>query len=102
MPKLSKLCRHIRSKNAGPFWVTIDLFFHGSEQFEFYRKSPPLTEEKIADIYDTEAGNVKIFFVEDLHVVKISFPRPAPQGWYNERDMHGGQLFVPLLDIEVE
>ncbi|MEA2725650.1 MAG: hypothetical protein QOF70_125, partial [Acetobacteraceae bacterium] len=27
MPRLGDVCRHIRSKNAGPFWITVDLFF---------------------------------------------------------------------------
>ena len=27
MKTLSKITKNIRSKNAGPFWVTVDLFF---------------------------------------------------------------------------
>ena len=33
MPKLSDVCSHVRSKNAGPFWITVDLFFSDAETF---------------------------------------------------------------------
>ncbi len=36
MPKLRDVCRYVRSKNAGPFWVTIDLFFKDDESFRKY------------------------------------------------------------------
>ena len=35
-----------------------------------------------------------------LNVVKISYPRHRPQGGVFERDMHGGQQFLPVLDLE--
>ena len=31
MPSLSEVCTHVRSKNAGPFWITIDLTFADRE-----------------------------------------------------------------------
>jgi hypothetical protein len=33
--------------------------------------------------------------------VKISFARPSPQGWVHERDLHAGQQYVRLLDVEL-
>ena len=27
MPRLREVCRYVRFKNAGPFWITVDLFF---------------------------------------------------------------------------
>ena len=34
MPKLRDVCPRVRSKVAGPFWVTIDLFFDSREAFD--------------------------------------------------------------------
>ena len=31
MPRLADVCRHVRSKNAGPFWITVDLFFRDAQ-----------------------------------------------------------------------
>ena len=42
MAALGEVCRHIRSKNAGPFWVTIDLFFDGPDKYRRYRDSPAI------------------------------------------------------------
>lgn len=37
----------------------------------------------------------------DLHMLKISFPRPAGQGGFEERDMHSGQQYVYMLNVEL-
>jgi hypothetical protein len=39
--------------------------------------------------------------MQTLNVVKISYPRPQAQGWMGERDMHQGQSFARLLEIEI-
>jgi len=85
MAKVRDICRHVRSKNAGPFWVTIDLFFTDADTFDKYAMSPALGPQ----------------LLKSLNVVKISYPRPQPQGWMGERDMHQGQSFARLLEIEV-
>src|SRR5882672_10647448 len=86
MSKVREVCRHIRSKNAGPFWVTIDLFFRNEEVYRLYGTDPSL---------------VKRLPVDALRMIKISFPRAKPQGWMGERDMHAGQHYARLLDVEI-
>jgi hypothetical protein len=94
MPKLAEVCR-----NAGPFWVTIDLFFDGAESYARYRADPAISAASIAEVYGVDVGNVRRFEVDDLQVVKLSIPRSQPQGGVVERDMHSGQQYVPLLDL---
>lgn len=101
MSKISDVCRHIRSKNAGPFWVTIDLFFDGEEKFRQYRDSPMLGPQLFARLFGTNPDLVKRIPVDGLHMIKISYPRPNPQGWMRERDMHAGQQFARLLDVDI-
>jgi hypothetical protein len=101
MPRLDEVCRYVRSKNAGPFWVTIDLFFDGPESFARYADDPALSAEALAKLYGVEPASVRRFKVEDLDVVKISIPRGQPQGGVLERDMHSGQQFVPMLSLEL-
>ena len=50
---------------------------------------------------ETDPSSVKRFAVDGLNVVKLSYPRREPQGGVVERDMHGGQQYVPLLDVEL-
>lgn len=101
MPELSKVCRYVRSKNAGPFWVTVDLFFDGPEHYRRYRDHPAIGSDAIARLFAVERAHVKRFAVDALGVVKITFPRPAPQGGMHERDMHGGQLFVRMVSLQL-
>jgi hypothetical protein len=101
MPKLRDVARNVRSKNAGPFWVTVDIFFDGPQTYARHRADPALASESIAALYGVEARYVKRFEVDALNVIKLSFPRANPQGGVTERDMHSGQQYVPMLELEL-
>lgn len=101
MAKVKEVCRHIRSKQAGPFWITIDFFFNDREAFEAYSGSASLNPDLFARLYGTDPEQVKSFPVPSLNVLKVSFPRKRPQGGMIERDMHSGQQYVRLLDEEL-
>lgn len=101
MPKVSEVCRHVRSKNAGPFWITLDLSFKDRSMFDRYANARQLQPEAIGALYGVDAALVKRFPVADLLVLKISYPRRHPQGGAVERDMHGGQQYVRLLDAQL-
>jgi len=101
MPKLREVCRHVRSKVAGPFWVTVDLFFDGEDSYRRYHDNPAIQPEALAGVLQTEPDLVAIYPVESLNMVKISYPRAAAQGGVVERDMHSGQQYVRLLDCEL-
>lgn len=101
MPKVSEVCRHVRSKVAGPFWVTMDLMFDSQESYERYCQSPTLSAENIGKIYDVDAAKVMHFPVPTLNVLKISYPRKMPQGGVEERDLHSGQQYTYIMDLEL-
>lgn len=101
MPKLNDVCRYVRSKNAGPFWVTIDLFFADADNYARFADDPAISTEAVAGLYGVDPTLVKRFRINTLNVVKISIPRSQPQGGVIERDMHSGQQFVPLLGLEL-
>lgn len=101
MPKVSEICRHVRSKVAGPFWVTIDLMFDDQENFDRYSRSPQLSAESVAKVYGVDPETVSLFPIPSLKVLKISYPRPVPQGGVEERDLHSGQQYAYLLDVEL-
>jgi Domain of unknown function (DUF4387) len=101
MPKLAEVCRFIRSKNAGPFWITVDLFFKDDASYRTYASDPVLSAELFHRLYGVKQSEVKFFRIDSLNTVKISYPRVHPQGWRGERDMHSGQQCYPLLNIEL-
>jgi hypothetical protein len=102
MATINQVCRHVRSKNAGPFWVTFDLFFDGEENFQRYSGSAVLGAELMQRLFGADPRFVKKFVVPKLHMVKISCTRTTAQGGEVERDMHCGQQYVRLLDVELD
>jgi len=100
MPKLSDLVVKVRSKNAGPFWVTVDVFCGNPSSFD--RVSGALETAAVAALYGQPAQLLKRFDIADLNVVKFSFPRPVVQGSADDRDMHGAQWAHLLAEAEVD
>lgn len=101
MATVREVARYIRSKNAGPFWVTIEIFCDSQESYEKIKNSPNLTKEKVAALYQADPALVKRFDADNLWVVKFSYPRPKPSGHRYENDMHSGQQFMRLAHVEV-
>jgi abortive infection bacteriophage resistance protein len=72
MPKVSEVCHVVRSKVAGPFWVTMDLIFDGKESFEAYSKCQALNSEEISRIYGVDADQVKHYTLPKLNILKAT------------------------------
>ena len=98
MGTLGKKVQRIRSKNAGPFWITIDIFCGSKEVYQEVLKN--LDNTKIVQLCKIPGQTLKRFEIESLNVIKFSFPRQIVQGHIKDRDMHGAQLAVLLSETE--
>ena len=92
----------VRSKNAGPFTVTFDLFFPDAETFHDMRQRNVLTPEVVGELYGLDAGVVKIHWLEAVLAVKIAVPRLVPGGAPGDTDVAGGQQYAPLLTLPLD
>jgi hypothetical protein len=99
--RLRELVRHVRSKNAGPFWVTIDVFCGDESVYSRVVHSRVTDPSTIEELYGVERDDIQIFGLPELHVIKISFPRTVVQGALEDRDLHAGQQYVPLSCLEI-
>jgi hypothetical protein len=99
MRRLSDRVLKVRSKNAGPFWVTVDVFCGTSDVFEQVRLE--LRSEVVAALFQQPTQLIKRFDIADLNVIKFSFPRPVAQGARTDRDMHGAQWAILLAELQV-
>jgi hypothetical protein len=91
----------VRSKNAGPFWLTLDVFCDNDAAYNALAAPDVITPQRIAAIYGGDPRTVRVFRLPDLRAMKVSFPRPTVQGAISDRDMHAGQQHVPLSRLEV-
>jgi hypothetical protein len=98
---LGCLADRVRSKNAGPFWQTLDVFLRSDEDYQALIASGTLNPERISELYRVPAEDVEIFHMKDLSAVKISFPRRVPAGSFEDRDQHAGQQHVPLASLAI-
>ena len=101
MTTIADLAHEVRSKNAGPFWVTMELFMKDAAGYALVADESFVNERLVADLYGVEVATIQLFRIPSLNVVKISFPRPVSQGSLRDRDMHAGQHHVPLALVEV-
>ena len=93
VPNLTRHFRLIRSKDAGPFVLTVDLFCHDDDAFRRVLAAGVLDPELWAELYGVPVDAVEVHVVDAVHAVKVSFPRPIPSGDPRDRDITGGQQY---------
>jgi hypothetical protein len=96
---LGEIALEVRSKNAGPFWMTLEVFLPDETSYRI--ADSLITAELISELYHVAPDSPQIFRIPNLNVVKVSFPRPIVQGSLHDRDMHAGQHHVPLASVIV-
>jgi hypothetical protein len=96
---LGDLALEVRSKNAGPFWMTLEAFMPDDESYRI--ADVLITTELIAELYQIAPESLQVFRIPQLRVIKVSFPRPVVQGSLHDRDMHAGQHHVPLASTTI-
>ncbi|MEA2683691.1 MAG: hypothetical protein QOK05_2019 [Chloroflexota bacterium] len=101
MSKLGDITKLIRSKNAGPFLITFDVLFEDTATYTRVRDSGALTAETFARMYRTPIGDVEFSTYEAGLAIKATIPRKISSGDIGDPDIYGGQLYGPLVDIEI-
>lgn len=99
MEKLSQLAYIIRSKNAGPFYITLDILFPDDKSYQRVKASGAITREAIAKLYRLPENEIDIYFYDNAAGIKITYPRHASAGDFYDTDCYGAQQHAPLLDI---
>lgn len=99
---LRALAPIIRSKNAKPYRLTLDVIFRRHDLFDYVRDSGALTPEVVAAAYGMPLTAMSSSFVfEPGLAFKFTFVRPLPQSAFGESDTYGAQQHAPLLDIPI-
>jgi hypothetical protein len=104
MAQLQDLAAVLRSKNAGPFQVTMDLLFDDEPTYRRVLASGLLTAARIGALYDVEAQHVSITPFDRIRAVKVTLPRrwgDRGSGSPFDRDVYGAQQHGPLAVLEI-
>ncbi len=101
MTKLGDFTKLIRSKNAGPFWLTIDILFDNYEAYEAVKQSGAVNVSTIASLYHVSTEHVHVTYHDMALAIKVSFPRLVSSGAVGDGDVFGGQQHGPLVDLEI-
>lgn len=92
----------IRSKNAGPFAVTIDLFFDDPDTFALAQHARLFTPAGVAAAYGVDPSTVKgVWWDERIRAVKVSLERWSSSSDPFCADLFGAHLHTPLAEREL-
>ena len=96
---LARLAKVVRSKNAGPTQLTVDLFFHDADGYARALASPALQPAAVAARYGVKPAQVRRFELPEILALKLSMPRRRVAGDPGDGDLYGAQQHVPLLEV---
>jgi len=99
--KLLDVARVIRSKNAGPTTLTVDLMFNDDAGYRRALAAPSLEPAAIAELYGLARRQVEVIPYPPAIAIKIVMDRKLVAGDPGDRDVYGAQQHGPLLGIEI-
>ncbi|CAK7224666.1 hypothetical protein SBRCBS47491_005627 [Sporothrix bragantina] len=105
---LGDLAKILRSKNSGPFEITLDVLFDDAAVYEQVKASNTLTPKRVASLYGLQPDQlVYCGFFDQALAFKATLPRmrngkPMASGGFMENDVHGSQKYKPLMNLVVE
>ena len=101
--KLRDIASVIRSKNAGPYELTLDVLLQSDEMFEKLRAADVINKTSIAKLYGIPVEDVlSIVYFPNARAIKATLVRPMPSGAMGERDVYGAQQHAPLVSFTFE
>lgn len=101
MTKLVDVTNIIRSKNSGPYELTMDIMFKSIEDFEDICNKKVINEDLICKLYKINKEDIiNIIEFKPANAIKVTIKRPIASGDLGETDVYGAQQHAPLLNVE--
>ncbi|MGB1176574.1 MAG: DUF4387 domain-containing protein, partial [Candidatus Puniceispirillaceae bacterium] len=90
----------VRSKNAGPYELTLDIIFIERFWFDEAVRCDLINRSVIAGLYGVEESDVlSIVAFAPANAIKATLRRPLASGAVGETDVYGAQQHAPLLTL---
>ena len=101
MKKLHEVTQLIRSKNAGPFMMTIDIIFPDQETYFQVLETGAMDVDKVAERLQVNPELLKRYELPLANAIKYSMPREVPCGDFLDEDLYGCQYHRRLVEYEI-
>jgi hypothetical protein len=101
MPRIRDIAKACKSKNAGPFEITIDVVFDDPALFRRVRETGVLGPALFARLYHVAEQDVLFTEYPAGNAFKATLPRLVASGDIGDTDVYGAQQHAPLLDVEI-
>ncbi len=99
---LRELVSVIRTKNAGPFRLTVDIMFKDQATYEAVKAAGVINRDLIARLYRLRDDEITDFVEFDPgRAIKATFVRPVGSGAFGDTDVYGAQQHALLLDVKI-
>jgi len=90
----------LRSKNAGPLLLGMDVMFKEDGDYQLAKRH--ITKELVAELYGIPVEDVVELVPYDPGLgIKVTIRRPTVSGDHDDPDVYGCQQHVPLQSIEI-
>lgn len=99
--KLCDVAKVMRSKNAGPLKLTLDLMFEDEATYQKAVQAPTLSPAAIAPLYGLDKEQVEVIPYRPALAIKVVMDRTTVSGSPGDRDVYGAQQHAPLLETEI-
>lgn len=96
---LARMARVVRSKNAGPTQLTIDVFLVDAPAYDRAVASPALSGAAVARLYGVPPEQVQRHLLPALCAIKYALPRAICAGSPGDGDVYGAQQHGPMLEL---
>lgn len=101
--RITDVARVIRSKNSGPYELTLDIIFRSRDEYDLCKAKAVVNPALISKLYKIPESDILcIIWFEPAHAVKITIKRWIASGDPGETDIYGAQQHAPLLGIEFD
>lgn len=100
MKRLKDIAAIIRSKNSGPYELTLDAIFDDKGVYDRFCAKKIFNKAAIAKLYGiSEDKVISIVEFPPAMAVKATIVRPLCSGALGERDVYGAQQHAPLMEM---
>ena len=97
--KLYDLAKVLRSKNSGPFEITLDIISN-KDDYERVKNSEIINKKLISELYNVSMDDISVLVNYDqAYAIKITMKRLIDSGTIGDTDVYGAQQHAPLMNI---